>query len=56
MKKLRKMTVHSKFKQVKELWKSVIIGELNNQLVKIVKVQGKSHGVTMRRRGVVLCD
>ena len=41
MKKLQKINVHKKFTYIQSPWKPVILGELNNQYVKIVKVKGK---------------
>ena len=41
MKKLQKISLHDKFTHVKNPWKPVIVGELNNQYVKIVKVKGE---------------
>ena len=38
---LQKINVLDKFVHVKEPWKPAIVGELNNQLVKIVKVLGE---------------
>ena len=41
MKNLQKINVHDKFVHIKEPWKPAIVGELNNQCVKIVKVKGE---------------
>ena len=41
MKKLQKINVHDKFTHIQNPWKPAIVGELNNQYVKIVKVKGK---------------
>ncbi len=37
----QKINAYEKFLQVKELWKPVIVGELNNQYVKFVKAKGE---------------
>ena len=41
MENLQKINIHDKFVYVKEPWKPAIVGELNNQSVKIVKVMGE---------------
>jgi len=41
MKKLQKIGLHDKFAHVKNPWKPAIVGELNDQFVKIVKVEGE---------------
>lgn len=41
MKKLQKIRLHDKFMHIKNPWKPAIVGELNNQHVKIVKVKGE---------------
>jgi mannose-6-phosphate isomerase-like protein (cupin superfamily) len=38
---LQKINLHDKFDTIKETWKPVIVGELNNQHVKIVKIKGE---------------
>ena len=41
MKNLQKINLFDKFVHVEEPWKPAIVGELNNQYVKIVKVKGE---------------
>ncbi len=41
MQNLQKINVHNKFTLIEEFWKPAIIGELNNQYVKVVKVKGE---------------
>lgn len=41
MQRLQKVNLLDKFKHVKYPWQPAIVGELNNQLVKIVKVKGE---------------
>ena len=41
LKNLQKINVHEKFTHIKGPWKPAIVGELNNQNVKVVKVKGE---------------
>ena len=41
MSNLQKINLHTKFELIHECFKPAIIGELNNQFVKVVKVKGE---------------
>lgn len=43
---MEKVNLAEKLAQFNEQWKPKIVGELNGQMVKLVKFQGRSSGIT----------